>query len=817
MRIPIGEDEDILNLSDPPYYTACPNPFIEDFIKHYGKPYDPNTDDYRREPFASDVSEGKNDPIYNAHSYHTKVPHKAIMRYILHYTEPGDIVLDGFCGTGMTGIAGQLCGSRSAVEELGYQVDKQASIYQKTYENGKSTWVPSFHCGGRNVLLNDLSSSASFIAYNYNKYKNARDFQMHSLKSLKAVEQECRWMYATLHKPSQHAIDQGLSIVRSGAPYNLFFNPTLQVGRINYVVWSDVFSCPECGEEIIFWDTAVNKKTWQVRSDFNCTYCGASIGKRSLERVFETRIDKELGSTIRQAKQVPTLIHYYLDKEKYTKAPDIFDLELLRHIDASDIPHVVPTDRMPDGDESRRNDPLGITHVHHFYTRRNLWSLAAYASQQGTKRNIVNVTSVATVITKMYRFRSQGGSLGAGGGPLSGTLYVPSLMKEIPIPKVLGEHIKKWTRVHEIKDTSPTGLVSTQSSTSFPLLPSNSIDYVFTDPPFGSNFMYSELNFLWESWLGIFTNKSKEAIECKSQRKGLSEYQELMCRCFFEYYRVLKPGRWMTVEFHNSKNSVWNAIQEALQQAGFVIASVRTLDKKQGSFKQVTAAGAVKQDLIISGYKPNGGLEDRFKLNSGTEDGVWDFVRTHLKQLPVFVFNNGQAEVIAERQDFLLFDRMVAFHVQRGVTVPLSAAGFYAGLEQRFSLRDGMYFLPDQAAEYDKKRLTVQEVRQLPLFVFDEASAIQWLKQQLTQKPQTFQDIHPQFLKEIGVWHKHEKALELSVLLGENFLSYDGRGEVPSQIHSYLSSNFKELRNLDKDNPSLKAKARNRLVRTRPK
>jgi hypothetical protein len=88
---PIGEDEDILALSDPPYYTSCPNPFIADFIKQYGKPLDPDNDNYKREPFAADVSEGKNDPIYNAYSYHTKVPHKAIMRYILHYTEPGDI------------------------------------------------------------------------------------------------------------------------------------------------------------------------------------------------------------------------------------------------------------------------------------------------------------------------------------------------------------------------------------------------------------------------------------------------------------------------------------------------------------------------------------------------------------------------------------------------------------------------------------------------------------------------------------------------------------------------------------------------------
>ena len=126
---PLGSDEDVLALSDPPYYTACPNPFIDDFLKHYGRPYDPE-EPYSREPFAADVSEGKNDPIYNAHSYHTKVPHKAIMRYILHYTEHGDIVVDGFCGTGMTGVAAQLCGDRTAVESL-YKVDDQGWFIDK--------------------------------------------------------------------------------------------------------------------------------------------------------------------------------------------------------------------------------------------------------------------------------------------------------------------------------------------------------------------------------------------------------------------------------------------------------------------------------------------------------------------------------------------------------------------------------------------------------------------------------------------------------------------------------------------------------------
>jgi hypothetical protein len=176
----------------------------------------------------------------------------------------------------------------------------------------------------------------------------------------------------------------------------------------------------------------------------------------------------------------------------------------------------------------------------------------------------------------------------------------------------------------------------------------------------------------------------------------------------------------------------------------------------------------------------------------------------------VFVSKDGQAEVIAERQNYLLFDRMVAFHVQRGVTVPVSAAEFYLGLVHRFPERDGMYFLSEQAADYDKKRMTTREVLQLEIFVIDESSAIQWLKQQLIKKPQTFPELHPQFLKEIGGWQKHEKPLELSQMLKDNFLLYDGKGEVPSQIHGYLSTNFKELRSLPKDDPGLRAKGKDR-------
>lgn len=267
------------------------------------------------------------------------------------------------------------------------------------------------------------------------------------------------------------------------------------------------------------------------------------------------------------------------------------------------------------------------------------------------------------------------------------------------------------------------------------------------------------------------------------QHKGLVEYQGIMQKCFDEFYQTLKSGRWMTVEFHNSQNSVWNAIQECLQRARFVIADVRVLDKQQETFKQVTTAAAVKKDLIISAYKPNGNLEERFKLKAGTEDGAWEFVRYHLGKLPILNETNGVPMVNAERQAFLLFDRMVAFHIQRGVMVPLSAHEFYYGLEQRFTCRDGMYFLPDQVSEYDYAMLHSEKPIQLSYLVNDEKTAIAWLRNKLDPalggEPQTQGDLTNDFNRVMNR-SKYEQPLELAEILKQNFLQdSDGKWCVP--------------------------------------
>ena len=257
-----------------------------------------------------------------------------------------------------------------------------------------------------------------------------------------------------------------------------------------------------------------------------------------------------------------------------------------------------------------------------------------------------------------------------------------------------------------------------------------------------------------------------------------------------EFNRILKPNHWMTVEFHNSKNSVWNAIQEALLRAGFIIADVRTLDKKQGSFKQVTTSTAVKQDLVITAYKPTEAFTKEFKLKAGTEKTAWSFVRQHLSTLPITVKKGGQLEVLSERQAFLLWDRMVAYHIMNGIAVPMDAVDFYQGLDEKFLKRDGMYFLPSQVNKYDKARATCNvENIQFSLFISDEKSAIGWLYQQLDERSgsgsQTYSDLMPKFVQELKAVNKREKMPELAVILEENFLKDEkGRWYIPDLTKS---------------------------------
>ena len=745
---PIAKDEDIIALSRPPYYTACPNPFIADFIAEHGTPYDEATDDYHREPFAADVSEGKNDPIYNAHSYHTKVPHKAIMRYILHYTKPGDIVFDGFCGTGMTGVAAQMCGCPDP--------EFKAKIEQE---------MPGVEWGARKAILNDLSPAATFIAYNYNTPVDVAELEKEARRILAECEKECGWMYETFH------VDE------SGFPI-LGMNGLPMIGKIQYVVWSDVFICPSCSKEVVFWDAAVNQSTGTISDSFACPHCGTKLMKRDCERAWDTFHDKYLGTLQRLAKQIPVHINYTTGAGRYTKRPDDHDFEVLKRIKEFQNPYAVPCSKNIGGEKMRDPERLGIVYSHQFYTDRNLFVLSSLWDKSKNSRHssalLYVLTGIVQISSKLSRFRYDSRNpKNTAGGIMNGTLFVPSLSRE---GNVFENYERRLASILQMKRgtrlfVGNNDLVTCSAQQSI-AIPCNSIDYVFTDPPFGANINYSELSNLWEAWLNVQTAQSSEAIISGYQKKGLAEYQAIMEDCFRQYYMALKPNRWITIEFHNSKNSVWNAIQEALFRAGFIVADVRVIDKKQGSFNQVSSQGAVQQDLVISAYKPRESFVREFQQRAGDPEMAWEFVRQHLRNVPITADGNrdGKLDIIAERQDYLLFDRMVAWHIMNGIPVPMDAHTFYEGLRQRFLERDGMFFLPDQVNEYDDKRAHMElDNIQLEMVPKDEKSSIAWLNLKLGERPMTYQEIQPLYIQELHQ-SRQEKMPELLDMLKENFV-----------------------------------------------
>ncbi|MBN2003260.1 MAG: DNA methylase [Anaerolineae bacterium] len=796
---PIADDDAILALSDPPYYTACPNPFLSEILAEWQMANSESGADelsashpksYYREPFAADVSEGKNDPIYNAHSYHTKVPHKAIMRYILHYTEPGDVVLDGFCGTGMTGVAAQLCGDREVVQSLGYFVDDAGNIFDAPPAPKAEIENPKSRLGARRAILVDLSPAATFIAYNYNTPVDAAAFEREARRILKEVEAECGWMYETQHAPGVK-------------------------GKINYTVWSDVFVCGECGGEIVFWEAAVDQERGAVRKEFPCPHCNALQSKRALDRAWETVFDTALKQPVRRTKQVPVLLNYSVGKKRYEKTPDAEDLALIQRIEEREIPYWFPIDLMmfkgkewgdmwrPYHGETKR--PID------FFTKRNLFVLSTI--YQKIEDSVFSL-KLLQVIMDILKLVSKMRMPGAGQPPQN--MYMPSLFVESNVIATYSRKCISFQKIANLwRPCEKKVLISTQSSTALRQLSDDAVDYIFVDPPFGGNIMYSELSFFFEAWLRVFTYNRQEAIVSDSQRKELPDYLDLLVGCFSEFYRVLKPGHWITVEFHNSQNAVWNAIQEAILRAGFVVADVRTLDKQQGTFKQQTTTGAVKQDLIISAYKPNDNLEARFRRVAGTGQGIWDFVDYHLGRLPLPVLVGNRLEGVAERQNYLLFDRMVAFHVQRGYPVPLDAAEFYAGLAERYSIRDKMYFLPQQATEYDRRFLQAQEVGQLPLIVTDRSSARQWVRLRLEEGPRTEGELQPLFMREAQrAWGKNEEPVELRDLLHEDFVQdAEGRWVPPDPNQEQHLAQLRERRLQRVFEGYLKEKGRLRVFR----
>lgn len=759
---PDATNEAILRLSDPPYYTACPNPFLSDLVPTEDSPI------VRRQPFASDIKEGRHETVYLTHTYHAKTPWRAILPYVMAYTRPGELVYDGFSGTGMVGVACNMAAEPPDDIDL----------------------IDDFQVGARRAVVSDLSPMAAFIASNLCRQISPTVFRNEARSVLAEVESELGFLYKPKHAKEVH-----------------------------YYVWSDVFRCPKCDSEFTFFDVAYSPEQKKFRNQFACPSCDKELTKTSLERVYESQLDRLTGEP-HQAVKARLVRCSYEDatgKRKLVPADDA-DHSLIQQLAKSTVPLSIPVSKLPymHMTHERNNlSSLGVTHFHHFFTERNLVIIGRLLERIFARRQPVRsyllfwLTSCVPKMSKLMSYNADG-----IGRVTKGIYYIGSVRQEFSPFKMLERAAKDVEKCLECLRKAPSGnvRVSTNDVRSVPL-EDESVDYIFTDPPFGENVYYSDLNYLWETLLGIRTASEFEATvnRSKKQTRTLHDYADAMRAAFREYHRILKPGRWMTVEFHNKSNSVWRVIQEGIGTAGFVVADVRVLDKKLKTFKQIASQSTMKQDLVISAYKPTAELVEKFSLDSADESKAWAFVSEHLRNVPVFVGRAGaDAEPVVERTPQMLHDRMVAFFVQRLMSIPISAPDFFSGLAERFARRDGMYFLPDQVAEYDRKRLTVKQLRELELFVSDEASAIQWIRQLLESKPQSFQDLQPKFMTQVQTWPKHEKDVDLKELLEQSFLRYDGKGEVPSQIANYLSKNYRDFRGVSRESSTLKEKAKDR-------
>lgn len=475
---PLGDDEKIVALSLPPFHTAGPNPYVTDWLD------EAPSDDADREdpgPYATDITVGKGNAFYKAHSYPTKVPYPAIMRFLLHYTQPGDVVLDGFAGSGSTGVAAQACGQpdakiRQAIED----------------EMGDVRW------GYRRAVLSDLSPSGSFISAGLNLPVDANAFEKASREILDRFDDELGWMYETTHTNGQLA-------------------------QIQYTVWSEVFTCPECGSAVKFYDVAYNQSTGRVDEPFRCPGggCGAELDKGRLEKRLTT-VRTPVGDETDRIEMRPARIHYVYNGQRYDKEPDQTDLDALARVARQPLAGPVPSHEIPFMHMTHERAPLpkkGFTRVHHFWGDRSLQSLSWLWKEAHKLTDPLTQAALLFWIEQafwglsfMNRYQPiQQGKLGGSqvNRQMTGVYYVPSLHSECSVRYNLeGSQASRGKRMTLVKtwSKSPARLgqvaISTGSSTSLDI-PDNSVDYVFIDPPFGANIYYADLAYLIESWHGV--------------------------------------------------------------------------------------------------------------------------------------------------------------------------------------------------------------------------------------------------------------------------------------------------------------------------
>lgn len=568
-------------------------------------------------------------PLYNAFSYPTKISPEAIALYIATHTAPGATVLDAFAGSGTTGLAAKLCdrptsGMRQSAISLGLN----------------PIWGP------RHAVLYELSTIGSFVAKVMCAPIDSTQFEI-----------EARLLVAKAYEKLQGALTA--------------IDDLGQVGTIRHVIWSDVLICPSCHTEHTFWDVGVKQAPLGLLTKYVCSGCNKLVEIDAAGRATESVYDTFLGKANVRRRRVPVRVYGKTGRRRWQRPIDKSDYAAIAIVDRTPIPAVVPIAPLNLADLYRAGYHTGITHLHHLYTRRNLlclatlWELIEEHSPEFRDALRLLVLSYnqshSTLMTRVVV--KDGGSDFVLTGAQSGVLYISSLPVEKNILEGVLRKISPFKDSFCLIDGSKSTVVVHNSSSTHILEDSESIDYVFTDPPFGDYIPYSEINQINELWLGRITNQANEAIVSVGQGKTIFDYAELMRSVFGEIGRVLRSNGSVTIVFHSAKAAIWAALQRAYLTAGLTVRATSVLDKLQSSFKQTVSTVSVKGDPLLLLTK-----SDRNKKTKAVPD----------ESLLIDLLSQARGsldrhEITPER----LYSRYVARYLKMGLPVPLNADAFY--------------------------------------------------------------------------------------------------------------------------------------------
>lgn len=582
-------------------------------------------------------------PLYNAFSYPTKIDPEVIAVFIAAHTRPGQSVLDVFGGSGTTGIAAALC-DRPTLR-----------MRQMAHDAGlDAQWGP------RTAYVYELSPIGALVG---------------EVMACPCDPDVFRSAARDVLARARHGVEAWYA---ASAPDG-------RPGKIRYVIWSEVLRTPCCRDELSFYEASVRLAPATISSDFACGRCAARLRVEDCERVNENVLDPLTGERTERRLRVPVRVYGRSGSATWSREPTSDDRRVLGLVPEQPVDWV-PTDEIEWGDLYRSGYHQGISRFHHFYTQRNLavlarlWTLAS-AHDDPAVRKALQVwilsynASHSTLLSRVVAKRSQKDLVLTGAQ--SGVLYVSGLPVEKNVIDGLDRKIRTLYEAFQLTCNSRSTIAVTCGSSTSLALADGSVDYVFTDPPFGGYIPYAEINQINEAWLGRTTDRAAEAIVSAAQHKSVSDYGRLLARVFSEVSRVLKPSGRATVMFHASKPSVWEALGEALVSSGLSIEKTSVLDKQQVSFKQVVSEGGTRDDAVFLLGHDCGSREPALSL-SHPQDHVDPVEAIH----GLVSAAAGKATELTPRR---MWSRFAAASVRAGSGPPIEASEFYALVEQQKS------------------------------------------------------------------------------------------------------------------------------------